>query len=88
MPSLAVLKIFKAAEVFFKKRVQWQRQRITYERNIDLKIKYAVLKQFSPEVFHESSAYFFQHAIGVESNHLTSLICSIKMATLLCVSCT
>ena len=74
LPSAAVLKIVKAAEVLFNKRVQWQRQGITYERNIDLKIQYAILKQFGPGVFHESSAHFFQHAIGVESNHLTSLL--------------
>ena len=43
------------------------------ERNMDLKIQYAVLKQFGPRVFHESSTHFFQHAIGVESN-LTSLL--------------
>ena len=74
LPSPAVLKIVKAAEVVFKKRVQWQRLGITYERNIDLKIQYAVLKQFSPGIFHESSAHFFQHAIQDESNHLTSLL--------------
>ena len=44
LPSQAVLKIVKAAEVLFKKRVQWQRWGITYERNSDLKIQYAVLK--------------------------------------------
>ena len=74
LPFPAVLKIDKAAKVLFKKRVQWQRWGITYERNIDLKIQYAVLKQFGPGIFHESSAHFFQHAIGVESNHLTSLL--------------
>ena len=74
LPSAAVLKIVKAAEVLFKKRVQWQRWGITNERNIDLKIQYAVLKQFGPGVFHESSTHFFQHIIVVESNHLTTLL--------------
>ena len=73
-PAPAIMKIVKAVEVLFKKRVQWQRWGITYERNIDLKIQYAVLKQFGTGVFHESSAHFFQHTIGVESNHLTSLL--------------
>ena len=74
LPFPAVLKIVKAAEVLLKKEVQWLRWVITYERNIELKIQYAVLKQFDPGVFHESSAHFFQHAIGVERNHLTSLL--------------
>ena len=38
LPSPPVLKIVKAAEVLFKKRVQWQRWGITYERNVNLKI--------------------------------------------------
>ena len=44
------------------------------KEKIDLKIQYAALKQFGPGIFHESSAHFFQHAVGVESNHLTSLL--------------
>ena len=51
-----------------------QRWGIIYERNIDLKIQYALLKQFGPGVFHESLAHFFQHAIGLESNHFLSLL--------------
>ena len=51
LASPAVLKIVKAAEVLLKKRVQWQRWRITYETNIDLKIQYALLKLFCPGVF-------------------------------------
>ena len=47
-PPPAVVQIVKAAEVLFKKRLQWG---ITYERNIDLKIQYAVLKQFGLEFF-------------------------------------
>ena len=74
LPSPAVLKIVKAVEVLLKKRVQWHRWGITYERNIDLKIQHAALKQFGPGVFHKSSAHFFQHAIAIESNHLTSLL--------------
>ena len=74
LPSPAILRIVKAAEVLCKKRVQWQRWGITYERNIDLKLQYAVLKQFGPGVFHESSVHFFQHAIEDKSKHLTSLL--------------
>ena len=32
------------------------------------------IKQFGPEVFHESSTHFFQYDIGVQSSHLTSLL--------------
>ena len=34
----------------FKKRVLWQEEK-TSEKNIDLKIQYAVLKQLGPGVF-------------------------------------
>ena len=44
LPFPALLKTVTAAEVLFKKRVQWQRCGIPYERNIDFKIQYAVLK--------------------------------------------
>ena len=44
-PSVAVLKIVKATEVIFKKRVNWQERGIAKERNLDLKIQYAVLEQ-------------------------------------------
>ena len=43
-PSVAVLKIVKATEVIFKKRVVCQEKGTTREKNLDLKIQYAVLE--------------------------------------------
>ena len=74
LPSPAVLKIVKATEVLFKKRVQWQKKGITSEKNINLKIQYAILKQLGPNIFNSSSTHFFEHTIGEECNHLTSLV--------------
>ena len=45
----AVLKIMKAAEVIFKKRVLWKEKK-TLEENIYLKIQYSVFKQPGPGV--------------------------------------
>ena len=57
-PSVEILKIVKATEVIFKKRVFWQEKGIAREKNLDLKIQYAVLEQLGNEVFGKSLAYF------------------------------
>ena len=50
-PSLAVLRIVKATEVLFKRRVMTNEIGITNERNLDLKIQSAVLEQIGVDVF-------------------------------------
>ena len=59
LPSMAVLKIVKATEVIFKKRVVWQDKGMSREKNVDLKIQYAVLEQLGHEIFTDSSAHLF-----------------------------
>ena len=72
-PSMAVLKIIKATEVIFKKRVVQQDKGISREKNLDLKIQYAVLEQLGHDIFIDSPAYLFAHS-GVECDHLSSLL--------------
>ena len=46
---------------------------INYEKKLDLKIQSAVLDLLGPHVFRDSSEHYFQHSIGAESDHLSSL---------------
>ena len=83
-PSLAVLQIVKATEVLFKRRVVANTIGITQEKNLDLKIQSAVLQQVGIEIFQTHSTHFFEHRIGQEMDHLSSLIqkvssCYLKM---------
>ena len=73
-PSQAVLKIVKVAEVIFKKRVLWLDRGVTPEKNLDLKIQYAVFKQLGPSVFTDSLSHYFDHILGAECDHLSSLL--------------
>ena len=75
-PSQSVLKIVKAAEVLFKNRVLFTDKQISYEKNLELKIQYGVLQQLGPDIFARSSAsgHFYDHTIGEECDHLSSLL--------------
>ena len=67
---MAVLKTAKATKVILKKRVVWQDKGISREKNLDLKIQYAVLEQLSHDIFTDSPAHLFAHSVGVECDHL------------------
>ena len=73
-PSMAVLKIVKATEVIFKKRVVWQDKGISREKNLDLKIQYAVLEQPGHDIFTDSPNHIFAHSVSVKCDHLSSLL--------------
>ena len=75
-PSQSVLKLMKAAEVLFKNRVLFTDKQISYEKNLELKIQYGVLQQLGPDIFARSSAsgHFYDHTIGEECDHLSSLL--------------
>ena len=64
----------KAAEVLFKNRVLYKEKQISYEKNLELKIQYGVLQQLGPDIFTRSSGHFFDHTIGEECDHLSSLL--------------
>ena len=73
-PSSSVLKIVKATETIFRKRVVGTGVSITTEKNIDLKIQYAVIEQLGTQVFSDSHDHFFDHTIGQECDHLSTLL--------------
>ena len=74
LPSVAVLRVVKATESIFRQRVIEEQKGINYEKKLDLKIQSAVLDFLGPHVFRDSSEHYFQHSIGAESDHLSSLV--------------
>ena len=74
-PSPAVLKIVKATEVVFKRRVIDNERGINIEKILDLKIKAAVVHQvLGVGIFQNADGHFFDHEIGQEQDHLSSLM--------------
>ena len=71
-PSLDVIKIVKATEVVFWRRVIGQNVGISAEKNLTLKIQNSVLESIGGTVFANSS-HFFDHTIG-KRDHLSSLV--------------
>ena len=74
MPSPGVLKILKATEVVFKRRVINTEIGITREKMLDLKIEHAVMQHLGNGLFCNSDGHFFDHEIGQEIDHLSSLM--------------
>ena len=74
LPSSAVMKLVKATEVIFKRQVISCDSGITMEKNIGLKIESALVEQFGPDIFNNVDNHFFDHHIGQERDHLTSLL--------------
>ena len=77
LPSPAVLKIIKATEVVFKRRVIDTGRGITTEKMIDLKIETAVIQQLGNGLFNSADGHYFDHEIGQEMDHLSSLMRSV-----------
>ena len=44
------------------------------KKNIGLKIESALVEQFAPDIFNNVDNHFFDHHIGQERDHLTSLL--------------
>ena len=72
--SPAVFKIVKAAEREFREHVIEREERITFDKNIDLKMQSAVLARLGIDVFNVSPQHYFDHRIGQETDHLSSLL--------------
>lgn len=81
-PSCAVLKIIKATEVIFRQRVIDTPKEIVFDKMIDLKIQSAVIHQLGTSMFSDSPAHYFDHRIGQEADHLSSLARNIISAYL------
>ena len=67
----------KATEVIFKRQVICNEKGITAEKNLKLKIETAVVEQFGFNIFNHVDGHFFEHHIGQERDHLTSLMRSV-----------
>ena len=67
----------KATEVIFKHRVICNEKGITAEKNLKLKIETVVVEQFALNIFNHVDGHFFEHHIGQERDHLTSLMRSV-----------
>ena len=74
LPSPAVLRILKATEVIFKRRVIDTERGITTEKMIDLKIESVVMQQLGSGLFNNADGHYFDHEIGQEMDHLSSLM--------------
>ena len=70
----AIRRILKATEVIFKRRVINTERGITVDRMIDLKIESAVVQQIGNRVFNNVDGHYFEHEIGQEMDHLSSLL--------------
>ncbi len=76
-PSPAVLKIVKASEVVFKRQVLWQGKAICFDQHISQRMQHIAFAAIRNEVFVEDKEHFFDHSIGVECDHLSTLAKSI-----------
>ena len=72
-------KILKATEVIFRRQVILSKTGIMTEKNVDLQIQYSVLEQLGPGVFSNSATHFYEHSLGFESDHLSSLLKIVTM---------
>ena len=73
-PSIALLKILKAAEVIFRRRVIEQGKGICFDKNLSAAIQSAVVEQFGSAVFDQSQEHFFDHSLSIEADHLRTLL--------------
>ena len=74
-PSISLLKILKAAEVTFWRRVIEQGKGICFDKNLSAAIQSAVVEQLGSAMFEQSQEHFFDHSLSIEADHLTTLLC-------------
>ena len=77
-PFANVLKIVKATEVIFRRRVIEQGIGISTDINLFGRIQSAVLEQYGPYVFYCSTSHFYEHSFGAERDHLSSLVKAVS----------
>ena len=73
-PSMALLKILKAAEVIFRRRIVEQGKGICFDKNLSAAIQSTVVEQLGLAVFDQSQEHFFDHSLSIEADHLTTLL--------------
>ena len=72
--SEAVLKVLKATEAAFRRKVVETTQQISFDSKLDLKIQGSVLEEMGTSPFDSSTGHFFDHKLGQEADQLTSLL--------------
>ena len=73
-PSVAVLKIVKATEVIFRRKVIENDIGISKEKHFDQKIQNSVLEHLGLAHFRSSLSHFYDHTVGKERDHFSSLL--------------
>ena len=63
----------KATKTIFRSRVVGQNMGINTGKNLDLKTECAVFAQLGPDIFNNVLGHFFEHRLGIESDHRSSL---------------
>ena len=69
-----LLKILKAAEVIFRRRVIEQGKSICFDKNLSAAIQSAVVEQLGSAVFDQSQEHFFDHSLSIEADHLKTTL--------------
>ena len=77
-PSSSVLKIVKAMEIIFGRRVIGQGIGISTDKNLFGRIQSAVLEHYGPCVFNSSTSHFYEHSFGAERDHLSFLVKAVS----------
>ena len=73
-PSSPVLRIVKATEIPSSRRLIKHRIGINTHKNLNLKLQSSVFQHVGPQTIYITAAHFFEHRIGIESDHLSSLL--------------
>ena len=73
-PSTAVFNVVRVTESVFHRHVVGAGTSVPNEKNTDLKIQSTVFEQMGTKVFSTNHAHFFDHKLGEERNHTSSLL--------------
>ena len=73
-PSTAVFNVVKVTESVFCRHVMGAGTSVRNEKNTDLKIQSIVFEQMGTKVFSTNPANFFDHKLGEERDHTSSLL--------------
>ena len=73
-PSTVVFNIVRVTELVFHRHVVGAGTSVPNEKNTDLKIQSIVFEQMGTKVFSTNPAHFFDHKLGEERDHTSSLL--------------
>ena len=75
MALIMVAEQYVSSTSSWRRRIVEQVKKITFEKDVDLRIEMAVMEQLGNSVFTQAAAvdHFNDHAIGMEKDHLSAL---------------